>query len=68
MLTLRATSCSGIGLAISQKIVADHHGTIEIESEAGQGTTVSIRLPLRQPGNGTGGEGEEAAGAPPEQA
>jgi two-component system sensor histidine kinase HydH len=40
---------SGIGLAISQKIVTDHQGTIEVESEVGQGTTVIIRLPLRQP-------------------
>jgi two-component system sensor histidine kinase HydH len=45
---------SGLGLAISQKIVADHHGTIEIESESGQGTTVVIRLPLRQPAGGAG--------------
>ncbi len=40
---------SGIGLAISQKIVADHHGMIEVESEPGQGTTVVIHLPFRQP-------------------
>jgi two-component system sensor histidine kinase HydH len=40
---------SGIGLAISQKIVADHQGRIEVESEPGQGTTVVIHLPLRQP-------------------
>ena len=37
---------SGIGLAISQKIVADHQGTMEIESELNQGTTVIIRLPV----------------------
>jgi signal transduction histidine kinase len=36
----------GIGLALTQKIVADHGGTIQLESEPGQGTTVRITLPL----------------------
>lgn len=40
---------TGIGLAISQKIIADHGGTIELESEPGKGTTVTIHLPLYQP-------------------
>ena len=39
---------TGIGLAISQKIIADHGGTIELESEPGKGTTVMIQLPLYQ--------------------
>jgi two-component system sensor histidine kinase HydH len=42
-------SGTGIGLAISQKIVADHGGTIDMESEPGKGTTVIIQLPA-QPG------------------
>lgn len=37
---------TGIGLAISQKIVADHGGTIELESEPGQGTTVRVQIPV----------------------
>ena len=37
---------TGIGLAISQKLVADHNGSIEIESEQGRGTAVVIRLPV----------------------
>ncbi len=36
---------TGIGLAISQKIIADHGGSIELESEPGKGTTVVILLP-----------------------
>ena len=53
---------SGIGLAISQKIIADHHGSIEIESESGQGATVVIRLPLRQPVDGTSRESGDGSG------
>lgn len=37
---------TGIGLAISQKIIADHGGSIEMESELGQGATVIVQLPV----------------------
>jgi len=37
---------TGIGLAISQKIIADHGGTIRVESTPGKGTTVVVELPL----------------------
>lgn len=36
---------TGIGLAISQKIISDHGGTIRIDSIEGQGTTVTVELP-----------------------
>jgi two-component system sensor histidine kinase HydH len=37
---------TGIGLAISQKIVSDHKGAIRIDSAPGQGTTVTVELPV----------------------
>ncbi|GAB4338450.1 MAG: ATP-binding protein [Desulfobulbaceae bacterium] len=37
---------TGIGLAISQKIVSEHHGTISLDSEEGKGTTATVRLPI----------------------
>jgi len=37
---------SGLGLAIVSRIVADHRGTLQIESAVGQGTTVRITLPV----------------------
>jgi signal transduction histidine kinase len=37
---------SGLGLWGSQRIVAQHGGTIAIDSTEGQGTTVTVRLPL----------------------
>jgi two-component system nitrogen regulation sensor histidine kinase GlnL len=41
-------SGTGLGLAICQRIVMDHHGLIEVESEAGQGSTFCISLPVLQ--------------------
>jgi len=38
---------SGIGLAIAQKIVDSHHGSIDVESEVGYGTVFTIKLPLQ---------------------
>lgn len=37
---------SGLGLAVSKKIIADHKGTIEVQSQVNMGTKFSIVLPL----------------------
>jgi signal transduction histidine kinase len=36
---------SGLGLAISKEIVDAHHGSLEVKSEVGAGTTFTVRLP-----------------------
>jgi PAS domain S-box-containing protein len=37
---------TGLGLLVTSKLVEEHKGTIQVESELTQGTTFSIRLPL----------------------
>jgi two-component system sensor histidine kinase HydH len=36
---------TGLGLAVINKIVSDHHGTITVDSVAGSGSTFTVRLP-----------------------
>jgi two-component system sensor histidine kinase PilS (NtrC family) len=38
---------SGLGLAIVHRIVSDYQGEIQVSSQPGAGTTVSVRLPAR---------------------
>jgi two-component system, cell cycle sensor histidine kinase PleC len=43
----KTKSGSGLGLAISKSLIELHGGTLEIASEIGKGTTVTITLPIQ---------------------
>lgn len=40
---------TGLGLAVSKKIINEHHGEILLETEVGRGTTFTLRLPIKRP-------------------
>jgi two-component system phosphate regulon sensor histidine kinase PhoR len=50
----RNSGGTGLGLAIVKHIVQSHGGTVHAESEVGKGTTIVLRLPLRQGGSEQG--------------
>jgi signal transduction histidine kinase len=37
---------TGLGLAVSHTLVAEHNGEFDVESRVGEGTTFTIKLPL----------------------
>ena len=44
---------TGLGLPVSRKIVEEHGGRLEVESELGKGTTFAISLPPTRASRGT---------------
>ena len=40
---------TGLGLSLARRIVEEHRGRIEVESEVGRGTEFLVTLPVRQP-------------------
>ena len=44
---------TGLGLAMTAKIIQEHGGQLEISSESGKYTRVKISLPLRRPRSST---------------
>lgn len=43
----RDTGGTGLGLSITRNIIAMHKGTIKLYSESGEGTTFTIKIPLK---------------------
>jgi signal transduction histidine kinase len=55
---------TGLGLMISHQIIADHGGSIEVESTPGDGATFYVRLPSVSPSSGEESRQESEGPAP----
>ncbi len=65
--TTKGEAGTGLGLTVSYKVITQHQGAIEFESEPGRGTTATVRLPLMQSATlaGESIEDDETAGSLP---
>ncbi len=43
----RQTGGTGLGLSIVRHVAQNHHGTVQVESREGEGSTFTIRLPVQ---------------------
>ena len=55
------TGGTGLGLSIVYQIIRDHGGTINVRSLQGQGTTITIELPMASSQEKTSNSNQEAA-------
>jgi two-component system phosphate regulon sensor histidine kinase PhoR len=44
----RYTTGTGLGLSIAKRIVESHFGRIEVESKVDQGTTFTVKFPIKK--------------------
>jgi len=44
---------TGLGMAITHKIITSHQGKIQVDSTPGKGTTITFTLPIKEKINGT---------------
>ena len=49
MVSTKGGTGTGLGLVMSQKVAAEHGGTIMVRSEPGKGSVFTVRLPIRPP-------------------
>ncbi len=54
--TKEVGSGTGLGLSIVDKIIKSHHGSLQVESTVGEGTTFTVVLPVEAPTADSSGE------------
>jgi signal transduction histidine kinase len=39
---------TGLGLMVTRKLIEEHDGSIDVNSQPGKGTTLTVRMPYKQ--------------------